>query len=682
VNLRNVRRVLAKELRETLRDRRTVMIMVVVPIFFYPVLLVVLEQLALFGRQQLEEAQATVMVIGADDGTRGFLARDSALRVETADSVPWGAVSSGEVDAAVVLDSPAEGDAGTVGARVLFDATRDRSNRARDVVRSRLGEWSDSLLARRLEAEGLPESFATPLAVADSSVASAERMGGYTLGRFLPMVLVLITLLGAFFPAIDLTAGEKERGTLEPLLTTPVPAREIVAGKFLTVTVLAVAAGALNLGSMLLTFESGIFRLAREAGLEFRLPLGTVLLLLLFLVPVAVLFAALFIGVAVRARSFKEAQNALTPIQLASMIPTYLPAIPGIPFSYGLALVPIGGIAVLFRELMAGGAPLGPAVVAVGSTVVYALLALRFAARRFGSEEILFGAGGSAEVSTEPWPARVREWRSQMQGVPGAAAALAFVAVVGLLYFYVGIRLQIAGREQGLFAAQWLLLAVPAVLFAGLGPYRVRSALALRPVPPRALAAAVLIIAGGIPVSWTLGWLQSLVLEIPEEFLRGFEALLRADTPARLLWLFVLIALTPAVCEELVFRGILLQGLSRELPMARAVIGSAVIFGAYHLSFETVIRFLPTAWLGLLLGYVAWNTRSIYPSMLMHALNNGAILLLVASTDLQAYLVGPAGEPKWIALPIAVVLLAAGVRLLPRRGDDPAPAGPLSEPQR
>lgn len=681
MNLANVGKVLAKELRETLRDRRTVMIMVVVPIFFYPVLLIVLEQLALFGRQQLEEARAAVVVVGAEDETRAFLARDSALQVEASDSIPWAAVRSGEVDAAVVLESPTAGEGGTAAARVLFDATRDPSSRAREVVVSRLEEWSDSLLARRLEAEGLPGSFAVPMAVADSSVASAERLGGYTLGRFLPMVLVLITLLGAFFPAIDLTAGEKERGTLEPLLTTAVPARDIIAGKFLAVTVLAVSAGALNLGSMLLTFESGVFRLAREAGLEFRLPLGTILLLLLFLVPVAVLFAALFIGVAVRARSFKEAQNALTPIQLASMLPAYLPAIPGIPFSYGLALVPIGGIAVLFRELMAGGAPLGPAAVAVGSTVVYALLALRFAARRFGSEEVLFGSGSDSEVSTEPWAARLRGWRGRMQGVPGAAAALAFVAVVGLLYFYVGIRLQIAGREQGLFAAQWLLLAVPAVLFAGLGPYRVRSALALRPVPPRALAAAVLIVVGGIPVSWTLGWLQSLVMEIPEEFLRGFEELLRADSPERLLWLFVLIAVTPAVCEELVFRGILLQGLSRELPMARAVVGSAIIFGAYHLSYETVIRFLPTAWLGLLLGYVAWNTRSIYPSILMHAINNGAILLLVASTDLQAYLVGPEGEPKWIALPFALVVLAAGVRLLPRRGDESSPEA-LPEPQR
>src|SRR5690606_25457866 len=136
------------------------------------------------------------------------------------------------------------------------------------------------------------------------------------------------------------------------------------------------------------------------------------------------------------------------------------------------------------------------------------------------------------------------------------------------------------------------------------------------------------------------------------------------------LWLVVLVALTPAVCEELVFRGILLQGLSREMPVTRAVLGSAVIFGAFHLSFETVIRFLPTAWLGVLLGYEAWRTRSVYPSIMMHAINNASILLLVASATLQGYLTGPRGEPKWVTVPVALALLALGLRLLPRRGPE------------
>src|SRR5690606_40143053 len=111
------------------------------------------------------------------------------------------------------------------------------------------------------------------------------------------------------------------------------------------------------------------------------------------LVPLTVLFAALFLGIALRAQSFKEAQNALTPVQLASMIPIMLPIIPGMPLNYALALVPVGGVALLFREMMTGGAPTGPGLVAVGATAVYAGMALRFAAASFGREEVLFGGG-------------------------------------------------------------------------------------------------------------------------------------------------------------------------------------------------------------------------------------------------------------------------------------------------
>ena len=664
----NVRTVFLKELRETLRDRRTVLVMLVLPIFLYPVLMIVVQQLVLLGRRSIEEEPVSVSVRGGDPAAVSFLERDSSMKVVRADSLPLGAVQSGELDAVVEFGPVRDAALHTQSVRLLFDASHDRSRRAQGLVEDRLEAWNDSLLAGRLRTRGLPESFARPVEVADSSIASAERLGGYAIGRFLPPILIIMTLLGAFFPAIDLTAGEKERGTLETLLTTPVPAREIVAGKFLTVLATAMATATLNIVSMLLTFESGMFQLSRATEVDFGIPLATGALVVLLMVPLAVFFAAISLGLAVRSQSFKEAQNALTPVQFATMIPMYLPMIPGIDLTYAVALVPIGGVAVLFRDLMSGRAALGPGSVAVAAMMIYAFLALRFAAGMFGKEEVLFGSGsGTPEKAS--LKDRLGAWRSASRTVPSAGAALAFIAGVGLLYFYIGIRLQVTGLEQGLFASQWLLLALPAVLFVAVGPYRARSALALRTPSPRALLAAALIMLGGLPIGWLLGWLQGLVLEIPEEYVRMFEKLLSADTPQRFAWLILLIAFTPAVCEELVFRGVLLQGLASELPMRRAVIGSALVFGAFHLSFETVIRFLPTAWLGLLMGYVVWHTRSIFASMLMHFLNNAAAVVLVTTTGLQGYIFGPSGAPRWIALASSVAALAGGLMLLPRRRD-------------
>jgi sodium transport system permease protein len=665
VTARNVLRVFGKELKETLRDRRTIIVMVIVPVFLYPVLLVVVEQLAIFGQRRIEQVQVLVAV-SAPVGPRDFLDADSAIVVVPATETAEEELLGGSLDALVAVGPEADGPSTTASARILFDSSRDRSRRAHEVVTRRLGELSDTLLAQRLAERGLPRSFAVPLQVSDSSVASPEQLGGYALGRFLPLLLMMMTLLGAFFPAIDLTAGEKERGTLETLLTSPLPNRDIIAGKFAAVVVVAIAAAALNLGSMLLTFQSGIFQLTRSMDLHFQLPAVTVALVLLFLIPLAVLFAALFMGIAVRAQSFKEAQNSLTPVQLAAILPMYLPLIPGIPFSYATAMIPVGGIGLLFREMMGGRAPLGPAVLAVAATVLYASIALRFAAAAFGKEEVLFGSG--TEGAT---PVRLRErlarWRAGARIVPRPGEALLVVGIVALLYFYLGVRLQVLDLERGLFASQWLLLALPAVAFVAVGPYRVRETLALRAAEPRAFAAALLIVAGGIPLGWALGWLQTFFIEIPEEFLVAFEDLLTADSPARLAWLLLAVAVTPAICEELVFRGVLLQGLGSGSRARRAVIGSALVFGAFHLSFETVIRFLPTAWLGLLFGLVVWRTRSIFPSMMMHFVNNATVLVLVANTGLQSYITGPSGEPRWVAVGAGVIALAAGLRLLPLR---------------
>ena len=677
MNARTVRTVLAKELRETLRDRRTLFMMIVVPTLLYPMIFIVMEQLTLFGQRQLGERPAVVAVRGADPALLSFLSADSALRLAPADSATVDAVREGGVEAAAVF-APGGDTAGTRAVAVLFDASSDRSRRAQEIVSERLFDWGDTVLARRLAGAGLPAAFARPLVVADTSVATAEEAGGYALGRFLPVLLILMTLLGAFYPAIDLAAGEKERGTLETLLTAPVPAREIVAGKFAAVAMIGLAAAVINLGSMLLTFQSGVFRFARAAEIRFTLPWSSAGLVLIGLVPLAVLFAALFLGIAVRAQSFKEAQNALTPVQLASTLPVFVVSLPGIDFNVLMAAVPVAGVALMFRELMAGTATLLPTLVAFGSTILYAALALAFAARSFGREEVLFGGGGPAEVKAGgAWRERLAAWRSEKRGVPLPAEAMVFIAGIALLFFYLGSILQGTYGEVGLLLSEWLLLALPAVAFATLGPYDARRTLALGPVSPRSLGAALLVILGGLPIGWALGWLQFQYFDVPEEVLSGLEKLVTATDLPRFLWLLFLVALTPAICEELVFRGVFFQGLAREMPAWRTVGVTALVFGAFHVSFETAIRLLPTAWIGFLLGIVVWRTRSLFASMLMHFVNNALAVVIISVPSIGTLLIR-GQEPNWWVVAFSPLALFAGLALLPRRpsGPDDAAAGP------
>ena len=673
--------VFRKELRETLRDRRTLLMMVVVPVLLYPVLLVATEQLALVGLRQLEAESATVGIAGSGSvDILSFLeGREGLTVLDVLD--PVDAIRADSVQAVVVL-GPRPIAGATQSATVLYDATDERSRGARNVLTDALRAWERDLLAERLAERGLPLSFATPLVLADSSVARAEELGGYTLGRFLPMLLILMTLLGTFYPAIDLAAGEKERGTLETLLTAPVPAWQIVVGKFLAVALIGVVAAALNLASMLLTFQTGLFQFGGTLDIEFALPFGALLIIFVTLIPLSLLFASLFLGIAVRSRSFKEAQTALTPLYLAVMMPALLPAFPGIDFTVALAAVPVAGVGLFFRELMAGSPPVIPAIVAVVTTALWAAAALAFASASFGREEVLFGDGDARVPASGSLLQRLRGMAGPSGDTPRVGQAVGLIAVVGALFFYVGFPLQARLGESGLFLSEWLLLFLPVLALIWWARLNVGATLSLRRPRLRHVFAALLVIAGAAPVGWFLAWAQGFVLPVPWELLEGLDELITADSPSRLLWLLVLFALTPAICEEVVFRGVLLAGTRGRASMLRVAILNAVVFGAFHISFESAFRFLPTAWLGFLLAWIVMSTGSIWVGMLMHFANNGSIVLIASVPALRAWFETAGDAPPWILLPPAVLSIFLGLRLLaPLRASAEAPDARLEQPQ-
>ena len=208
------------------------------------------------------------------------------------------------------------------------------------------------------------------------------------------------------------------------------------------------------------------------------------------------------------------------------------------------------------------------------------------------------------------------------------------------------------------------------MVLGGFDPVRTLSL--KRPTGPQA-AASILVIFGAMPLVWVIGWLQTFVLPVPWELLEGLEELVTAETLTRLAWLLLLLAVTPAICEEVVFRGVLLGGM-RTLEPWRIIVLNGVIFGAFHLSFETVIRFLPTAALGMVITWSVWRTGSIWIGALMHLLNNGTIVVLASIPALQELFSDPDRPPPLWLVPVALVIFAAGVRLL-RNMTEPPIAG-------
>jgi sodium transport system permease protein len=664
--------VCAKELRETLRDRRTLLMMIVVPVLLYPVMLIVVDQLFLFGRRNLEADASPVALSGQVPAELTELVDASEdLTLVRISRKPAEAIRFDSVAAVAVVEGLEEAH-GTQSITLMYDAASDRSQRGRYELGKVLGEWRDTLLSRRLVERGLNESFARPIAVSDSSIALPAEIGGYTLGRILPLLLVVITMLGAFYPAIDLAAGEKERGTLETLLTAPVPPGSIVAGKFVTVAVIGITAAGLNLASMLLTLQTGALQITEAIGVEISLGLGAIVVIFLALIPLAVLFGSVFLGIALQSSSFKEAQNALTPVYMLVLVPAMLPIFPGIDFGVLLALTPVAGVSFLFRDLMRGAADPVLGVLVLLSTSVYAAASLIFAARVFGSERVLFGSDDAdVEVSRESWWERLRRFRRR-ERVPDPAMVMVFVAVLAVVFFLGAIQFQIRLGEAGLLVSEWVLLFIPAVLFVAVGGFDGVRTLSLRRPSVNGVVGGVVLIAGAVPLVWVIGWLQTFVLPIPWELLEGLEQLVTADTPGRLLWLLLLLALTPAVCEEFVFRGVLLGG-TRNLEPWRFVVLNGVVFGAFHLSFETAMRFLPTATLGIAIAWAVWRTGSLWVGTIMHFLNNATIVVLASTPSLREALSDPDMPPPLWLVPLGVIAVVVGVSILLREAPPEPP---------
>jgi sodium transport system permease protein len=275
---------------------------------------------------------------------------------------------------------------------------------------------------------------------------------------------------------------------------------------------------------------------------------------------------------------------------------------------------------------------------------------------------VLFGSDEAPDVSREPWLRQL--WsRTRTGRVPTPAAAGTFVAMIAVAFFFGGIPLQLALGESGLLAAELLLLFAPAAAFVAAGRFDPSRALSLRAPRVSQLAGGVLLIAGALPVVWLVGWLQSFVLPIPWELLEGLEELMTAQSVERFVWLLVLLAVTPAICEEIVFRGVLLGG-TRGLEPWRMIALNGIVFGAFHLSFETVIRFLPTAMLGALIAWAVWRTGSIWVGSLMHFLNNATIVLLTSLPAVREVLNDPDAPPPLWLVPFGALALGLGIRVI------------------
>jgi sodium transport system permease protein len=718
----NVRVIFGRELRDQLRDRRTLFMVFVLPVLLYPILSLGLAQLLATFREKTR----TVVVVGYEAlpelEARGseasgaeappLLDREQStfnpglfdepgdaqrLRVELAPArPPWTdpearrrLLREGAADA-IVLVPPDLPETlrrfGRAKLDVVYNSADERSQITFLRVDRVVQRWSQQIVERRREQEGRPPGYTDPVTTEAQSVARPEEAGVSVWSKVFPFLLVLMALTGAFYPAVDLCAGEKERGTMETLLISPAGRAEIVVGKFLTVMFFSVATAALNLAAMGVT----AFALSRQlgdlpttpregllgvAGVLRAPSLASAAWMLLMLLPLSAFFSALCLALAVLARSMKEGQYYMTPLYLVAMPLILMTVVPGVELDLFTSLLPITGVSLLLRSLMQGDYEVArryflPVLIPI---LIYGLIALRWAVDQFKSESVLFREAERFDLRA--WLRHL--WRDK-PAVPSPVQAL--LCFVLILVTTVLLMPALGGSLAAIAVHQVaIVLGIPLALTLLLTTDPART---LRLRLPRSIDLA-LGIALPIALFPMAGELRVLVETLfpPTDAVRAAMRSIQEQVPD-LGTALLLFALVPAVCEEVAFRGYILSGLGRAYRPAWSVVLTALLFGFLHVLLSLFQQLFNATLMGLVLGLLALKSRSLMPCVVFHLLNNGlAVLAGTVAADPRGGALSrllyrdPAHalfRPHWVALGsvVSVLLIVALMRLRP------APPGP------
>ncbi|MCH2200448.1 MAG: ABC transporter permease subunit [Fuerstiella sp.] len=685
-------RLALKELREILRDRRTIMTLILMPLLLYPLLGVLVKRGLLSSLESIGDTPFRLAVETEEEAKlvghqlvagQLLLPQESATREKTSPIseltaavgkhrpmvtffVPTSAssleaeVRRGHADVAIRIVRSSDSDQ-SFRCTLLYRPDSQLSVDARSYILKRLRALNDHHIKNTLKHHEIAVHL--PAEISEYTVAS-ESGRPSPMVTFIPLVLVLMTMTGAVYPAIDLTAGERERGTMEILISAPVSRMTLLAGKFVAVLVVALLTASINMISMFAT----LFTLGLDSAVLGDSALRTIPLVMFMMLVFAGFFSAVLLSITSIARSFKEAQAYLIPLMLISLTPGMFSLMPDLKMGTFLAVTPLVNIVLTGRDLLQGNFNLLLFTIVILSTTFYGVFALAVAARIFGSDSVLYGSSGS-------WTQLLRRTDTLQQEVDPSTAAFT-LAIVFPLFIVIGNIPGRIGQEYSLGLPSVLLLnicvfltvfvAVPAVV-TRLSNVSLVSGLSLHlRFPLISCLAAILF---GISM-WAILFELNLVMGIAsrtDALRRMLETLVDDLEKTPLSIKLTALALAPAICEELFFRGFLQNSLRRHYSAAIAVAASAVLFGLFHILVRDSLfieRMIPSSIMGIILGITLERSGSVFPGMLLHTIHNGLLLCVVHyKTQLEQLGVGLEQRshlpPEWLTATFFVAIAAA-----------------------
>jgi len=522
--------------------------------------------------------------------------------------------------------------------QVIRNSADDKSAVAFAHVQGALTHWEGALRANTFAKAALRADLQYPARLEWVEVARRDEVAANIWSKLFPAMIVIMALTGAFYPAIDLGAGEKERGTMETLLISPARRIELVMGKFLTILMFSIGTALMNLLSM--GFTGRHMASAMGAGLSgsvsLELPgMSSLVWLVILLIPLAALFSALCLALATFAKSTKEGQYYLTPLLMVIMGLTMFCLSPSIEITPLYSVIPVVNVALLLKGLLLSTSQnsqlIGYAVPVLISSIGYSMLALWWAIDLYNSEGVLFRESEKFDL---------RMWFSNMtrdkEPVPATQeAGFCFVMILFLQFIamnYMKPDLSGSDLESGrqimrtTVIQQLTMIACPAIFMGLLLTTSLRATFRLRMPSWSSMAMGVGLAFLAHPISIELSSFmvdRGFLPPPPMEGLARINELLQSADLSP--WLLITVfAVTPAICEEIAFRGFILSGLARGNRLGMAVIVSSLMFGIVHMIPQQDFN---AALLGLVLGLLAVHSRSLFPAIAFHLCNNAIATL-------------------------------------------------------
>ena len=662
-----IKAIFKKEMIDILRDKKTLFMGIILPIILYPVLMIVMTQILSSSMNSIsnkdiniafskEPSSSLISIIdNYDDET------DAKINIIESQSYIK-ELEDGILDAYLEIDE----NNNIENYYIYINSSKENSSTVSIKLEEILNTYKLSLTERELNNNGLDvNKVLEPIGFETRDVAKTEEIAGFFLGQALPIILIIGVLLGAIYPAIDSMAGEKERGTLETLFTLPISNLELVMGKYMAVSFCAIVTAVLNILSILLTISYLFLSGSIVEGLdiskfninELILP---IIITLLCVCLFAMVISAVSMCVCSFAKSFKDAQNYITPVMFLVLIPSYVSMIPNMKLDSTTAIIPVVNISLLIKSVLSFNSNIGLIAMVFMSNFTFVILAVILLSKIFNSEEILFGGSKSFSFLEKRSNIKKGTMPSQSDGIIMYAFGL-------VLLIYVGSLVQLKFGMAGLAMTQIMIISLP-LLFAYYIKSNFKKVFNLKLPTIKQIFGAISLWIGTYTIVMLITQLLLYLFPQSMEVVEGLnEALFIEDS---LLLNILIVACMPAVCEEIFFRGFLLSAFrNNKKSYKSAIIITGILFGFMHMDF---IRMIPTGILGISFAYAVCKTNSIFIGMIMHFLNNGLAVLIshyTANLELAkegSEVVALTFNQVMIYLIIGLLFITLGSRLLKR----------------